>query len=94
MPQLYCESIPEQCPSVADTPLSEFIGFMLSMVSWFHGFVGFIVSKVSEIHGFRGVTSFSSVLPTSRVGYHASKPIESVVYCFYKITFSRTESFR
>ena len=31
-------------------------------------------------------TSFSSVLPTSRVGYHAGKPIESVVHCFYKIT--------
>ena len=29
-------------------------------------------------------TSFSSVLPTSCVGYHAGKPIESVVYCFYK----------
>ena len=39
-------------------------------------------------------TSFSRVLPTSRVGYHAGKPIESVVYCFYKITFSRRESFR
>ena len=26
--------------------------------------------------------SFSSVLPTSQVGYHVSKPIESVVYCF------------
>ena len=25
-------------------------------------------------------TSFSRVLPTSRVGYHAGKPIESVVY--------------
>ena len=24
---------------------------------------------------------FSRVLPTSRVGYHASKPIESVIYC-------------
>ena len=30
--------------------------------------------------------SFSSVLPTSQVGSHAGKPIESVVYCFYKIT--------
>ena len=30
-------------------------------------------------------TSFSSVLPTSKVDYHASKPMESVVYCFYKI---------
>ena len=29
----------------------------------------------------------------TRVGYHAGKPIESVVYCFYKITFSRMESF-
>ena len=27
-----------------------------------------------------------SILPTSKVGYHASKPIESVVCCFYKIT--------
>ena len=26
-------------------------------------------------------TSFSRVLPTSRVSYHAGKPIESVVYC-------------
>ena len=25
--------------------------------------------------------AFSRVLPTSRVGYHAGKPIESVVYC-------------
>ena len=28
-----------------------------------------------------GFTSFSRVLPTSRVGYHAVKPIENVVYC-------------
>ena len=28
------------------------------------------------------------VLPTSQVGYHAGKPIVSVVYCFYKITLS------
>ena len=33
-------------------------------------------------------TSFSSVLPTSQVGYHAGKPIESVVYGFYKVTLS------
>ena len=32
--------------------------------------------------------SFSRVLPTSQVGYHAGKPIESVVYRFYKITLS------
>ena len=36
--------------------------------------------------------SFSNVLPTSQVGYHANKPIESVVYCFYKITLSKTMS--
>ena len=30
-------------------------------------------------------TSFSSVLPMSQVGYHAGQPIESVVYCFYKV---------
>ena len=33
-------------------------------------------------------TSFSRVLPTSQVGYRAGKPIESVVYCFYKTTLS------
>ena len=35
---------------------------------------------------------FSSVLPTSQVGYHAGKPIESVVYCFYKITSDKMEN--
>ena len=25
------------------------------------------------------------------MGYHAGKPIESVVYCFYKITFYKTK---
>ena len=43
---------------------------------------------------YKAFTSFSSVLPTSQVGYHTGKPIESVVYCFYKITLSRMESFR
>ena len=33
-------------------------------------------------------TSFSSVLPASQAGYHADKPIESVVYCFYEMTLS------
>ena len=37
-------------------------------------------------------TSFSSILPASQVGYHAGKPIESVVYCLYKITLSKTEN--
>ena len=29
-------------------------------------------------------TSIFRVLPTSRVGYHAGKPIESVVYCLIR----------
>ena len=33
-------------------------------------------------------TSFSRVLPTSRVGYHAGKPIESVVYCLSELNDS------
>ena len=37
-------------------------------------------------------TSFLSVLPTSQVGYQAGKPIESVVYCFYKITLGKMEN--
>ena len=32
------------------------------------------------------MTSFSRVLPTSRVGYHAGKPIKSVVYCLSKLS--------
>ena len=31
---------------------------------------------------------FECSLNTSQVGYHVGKPIESVVYCFYKITLS------
>ena len=38
-------------------------------------------------------TSFSSVLPTSQVGYHAGKAIESGVYCFYKITLKHASVF-
>ena len=38
-------------------------------------------------------TSISSVLPSSQVGYHAGKPIESVVYCFYKITLKHVSVF-
>ena len=37
--------------------------------------------------------SISSVLPTSQGGYHAGKPIESVVYCFYKITLKYVSVF-
>ena len=32
----------------------------------------------------RDLQAFSRVLPTSRVGYHAGKPIDSVVYCLNK----------
>ena len=32
--------------------------------------------------------SFSSVLPTFQVDYHASKPIERVVYCVYIIALN------
>ena len=40
------------------------MGFVVSMVSWFHrfpgvnGFIGFVVSMVSWFHRFRGVNSF------------------------------------
>ena len=44
-------------------------------------------------HGMLGEHECSSVLPTSQVGYHAGKPLESVVYCFYKITLNKTELF-
>ena len=33
----------------------------------------------------RDLQAFSRVLPTSRVGYHAGKPIESVVYCLNNV---------
>ena len=38
-----------------------FIGFVVSMVSWFHvfrGFIGFVVLIVSWFHRFRGVNGF------------------------------------
>ena len=35
-------------------------------------------NQISHVSWF---TSFSRVLPKSQVGYHAGKPIESVVYC-------------
>ena len=36
-------------------------------------------------------TSFSSVRPTSRVGYDAGKPIESVVYCLDNAVKHKTD---
>ena len=67
----------------------------------FYGFTGVITNAVcwetsrkagkSRAEG-EGFTSFSSVLPTSQMGYHAGKPIERVVYCFYKISLSKTEN--
>ena len=48
----------------------------------FYGFTGVIT------HGEVGRTrEHESILPTSKVGYHAGKPLESVVYCFYKQFF-------
>ena len=38
-------------------------------------------------------TSFSSLLPTSQVGYHTSKPLENVVFYFYKITLKHVSVF-
>ena len=35
------------------------------------------------------IYNFSSVFPTFRVGYYASKPTENVVYCFYKINLKQ-----
>jgi len=52
----------------------------------FYGFTGVIT------HAGCWENTSSSVLPTPQVGYHARKPIESVVYCFYKITLSETMS--
>ena len=61
---------------------------------WFHAkFLGKsrVTCYVIPIFG-EWFTSFSRVLPTSRVGYHAGNPIESEVYCYYKITLSKTEN--
>ena len=42
----------------------------------------FIKAIDHTFYGFTGViTSFSRVLPTYRVGYHAGKPIGSLVFC-------------
>ena len=42
----------------------------------------YCVGKLIEnLNLFYTSNSFSSVLPTSQVGYHAGKAIESVVYC-------------
>ena len=73
--------------------------FIKAIDHTFYGFTGVITHfgwwKACKSLAFGSwFTSFSSVLPTSQVGYHAGKPIESVVSCFYKITSSRTEPFR
>ena len=48
---------------------------------------------MSDLQAFGSLfTNFSHVLPTSHVGYHASKPTESVVYCFYKITLKHVST--
>ena len=64
--------------------------FIKAIEHTFYGFTGVIThagcwentSKACKSLAFGSwFTSFSSVLPTSRVGYHAGKPIESVLYC-------------
>ena len=59
----------------------------------FHGFTGMITHlgswentrKACKLLAFGfWFTSFSRVLPTSRVGYHTGKPVEDVVYCLIK----------
>ena len=63
----------------------------------FYGFTGLITHlrcwgntrKACESLAFGSqswFTSIPSALPTSQVGYHAGKPIESVVYCLDKLT--------
>ena len=42
----------------------------------FYAFTGVTLEKLVNHE-----PNFSCVLPTSRVGYHSGKPIESVVYC-------------
>ena len=61
----------------------------------FSGFIGMITllwcwENTQNAFG-SWFTSFSHVLPTSRVGYHTIKPIESVVYCL-SIPFSMINS--
>ena len=57
----------------------------------FYGFRG-VITHEGCWENTRKCTSFLSVLPTSQVGYYTGKPIESVVYCFYEITLSKTMS--
>ena len=44
-------------------------------------FMGYRLDNPLGMLGEYSKSFFSRVLPTSRVGYHAGKPIESVVYC-------------
>ena len=55
-----------------------------------HTFYGFtrVITHLECWENTRKACNFSRVLPTSRVGYHAGKPIESVVYCLSKPCFN------
>ena len=44
-------------------------------------FMGYRLDNPLGMLGEYSKSFFSRVLPTSRVGYHADKPIKSVVYC-------------
>ena len=64
--------------------------FIKAIDQIFYGFTGVITylgfwenTRKSLAFG-SWFTSFSRVLPTSRLGYYAGKPIESVVFCLSK----------
>ena len=50
--------------------------------------------SLASVRDFRVFEHFSSVLPTFHVGYHASKPIEGVIYCLSKEPRAKTNFIR
>ena len=74
---------PGACSDWSKTPFDGFTGVINHAVCWENTRKG--CKSRAEGEWF---TSFLSVLSTSPVVYHAGKPIESVVYCFYQITMS------
>ena len=68
--------------------------FMKAIYHTFCGFTGVITHLGCWENTRKACKSlFSRVLPKSRVGYHAGKPIESVVYCFNKFAKSKSDSY-
>ena len=60
--------------------------FLKAINNTFRGFTGVITNLGLEKLVNHEPNCFC-VLPTSRVGYHAGKPVESVVYCLNKKPF-------